>query len=297
MAGITGVIAAVLTPLDAGWQPDAAKAVAYYGQLLETGCDGLNVLGTTGEAMSLSIEQRLGLMRALSKSGLPLQRMMVGTGSASLADTATLTRAAADLGFGGALVMPPFFYRGPSDDGVLRFFEALVRRTDLAATGLYLYNFPQMSGTTFGPDLVRRIQTVAPLAGLKDSSNDLAYCADLHSRFPALNIFPSSETHLSFAKGAGLGGCISGSIALWAQTAGDLWHAPKPGESAALQRQLAAKREAVAAHPLIPAVRYLTALQQGDASWGVPIPPLQPLCEAARHSLRTPSLHEREVPL
>lgn len=285
MAGLTGVIAAVLTPLDAGLQPNTAKASAYYAQLLEDGCDGLNVLGTTGEAMSLSTEQRLTFMRSLAKRGLPLERIMVGTGSTSLADTTALTRAAVELGFGGALLLPPFFYRGAPDDGVLRFFEAVVRAVSVGPNMLYLYNFPQMSGTTFSPELVRRIQTLVPLAGLKDSSNDLAYCAELHSRLPALRIFPSSEAHLGFSKKTGFAGCISGTIALWPELVRDLWRTAHLAQSEPQLREITAKRESVAAHPLIAAVRYLTSLQQQDASWELPIPPLQPLAQDAREAL------------
>ena len=182
--------------------------------------------------------------------------------------------------------MPPFFYRGAGDDGVLRFFDELGRRTRIGPDFLHLYNFPAMSGTTFGHDLVRRIHDIVPPAGLKDSSNDLAYCAGLHIQFPHLQIFPSSETHLRFAKNAGFAGCISGTAALWVSEASDLWHTAHLASSAPQQREIAARREAVAAHPLIPAVRFLTSLQQHDTTWETPIPPLQPLGADARHTLR-----------
>ncbi len=284
--GLAGVIAAVLTPLTGALQPDLPKASAYYRWLLDNGCDGLNVLGTTGEAMSLSVRQRISLMQHLASDGVALDRMMVGTGSASLADTIALTTAALDAGFGGVLVMPPFFYRGATDDGILEFFDALARATQIGPGLLYLYNFPQMSGTTFALELVRRLHGVVPIAGLKDSSNDLPYAQSLHDAFPQLRIFPSSESHARHAKHAGLAGCISGTVALWPHVAGALWNRAEEPQTELLQIELSAMRDEVTAHPLIPAVRFLVALQQKDPSWERPLPPLQAIDDAARESLR-----------
>jgi len=201
--GLSGVIAAALTAVTPQLEPDIAKACTYYERLLARGCDGLNVLGTTGEAMSFSVEHRTRLMRGLAKHGLPLENAMVGTGSSSLADTVALTNAAIEAGFGGALVMPPFFYRDASQDAILEFFEALAKMTKIEPGRLYLYNFPRMSGTTFTVDLCVE-REILPVTGLKDSSNNLSYAEALHLAFPDLRIFPSSETHLRFAKEAGL---------------------------------------------------------------------------------------------
>src|SRR6201984_30544 len=105
-----GVIAAIATAVDPNGEPDAARSVALARFLLAHGCDGLNVLGTTGEATSFSLEQRKRVMTAYRDAGLPLDRLMVGTGAASVADAIALTRPAAELGFAGALVLAPFFY-------------------------------------------------------------------------------------------------------------------------------------------------------------------------------------------
>ncbi|MBV8149641.1 MAG: dihydrodipicolinate synthase family protein, partial [Candidatus Eremiobacteraeota bacterium] len=125
MSNLCGPIAAAITPVTADLQPDAVKARAYYRELLDEGCAGLNVMGTSGEAMSFSTSQRVAFMTALAQADLPLSRMMVGTGSASLGDAVLLTRTALELGFAGVLVMPPFFYRGVSDKGLVAFFERL----------------------------------------------------------------------------------------------------------------------------------------------------------------------------
>src|SRR2546426_7689936 len=115
---LRGVIAAIATAVDDKGEPDCARATALARFLLDNGCDGLNVLGTTGEATSYALAQRQAVMNAYRAAGLPLDRMMVGCGAAAIADAVALTRHAADLGFGGALVLPPFYYKGVPDDGL-----------------------------------------------------------------------------------------------------------------------------------------------------------------------------------
>src|SRR5262245_64500467 len=126
---LSGVIAAIATAVDDTGAPDAARSVKLARHLLDNGCDGLNVLGTTGEATSFSLDQRKAMMTAYAKAGLPMERLMVGTGAAALADALALTRHAAELGFAGALVLPPFYYKGVPDDGLFGFVSALVEGT------------------------------------------------------------------------------------------------------------------------------------------------------------------------
>src|SRR5579883_3428529 len=123
-----GVIAAIATAVDDNGEPDSARSIALARFLLDNGCNGLNVLGTTGEATSFSLEQRRRLMSAYAASGLPLARMMVGTGAA-VVDAIALSRHAAELGFAGALVLPPFYYKGVHDDGLVTYIEAIVSAT------------------------------------------------------------------------------------------------------------------------------------------------------------------------
>ncbi|MDQ6929115.1 MAG: dihydrodipicolinate synthase family protein [Candidatus Eremiobacteraeota bacterium] len=284
---LSGVIAATLTPLGPDLRIDVDKACAYYEWLLENGCNGLNVLGTTGEAMSFPVAERAALMRGLASRGLPVHRMMAGTGACALADAVHLTQVAVECGFGGVLLMPPFFFEDISDDGVLAFYDALARGARLRPSQAYLYNFPKLTGITFTPRLVGRLLDVIPIAGIKDSSNDLPYCRELHYAFADLAIFPSSEEYLRDSKASGLAGCISGTVALWPHFAGALWNRAQEPQTEPLQVEIASMRAEVVAHPLVPAVRYLTALQQKDATWEKPVPPLEPLDEAARRALQS----------
>jgi len=160
-----GVIAAIATAVDPRGEPDCARSIALARFLLANGCDGLNVLGTTGEATSFSLDQRRRVMNAYAESGLPLDRMMVGTGAAALADAIALTRHAAELGFAGALVLPPFYYKGVSDDGLVAVIEAILSATAARPIPLYLYHFPAQSGLPWHVALVRRPPAATACAG------------------------------------------------------------------------------------------------------------------------------------
>lgn len=271
---LPGVCAAVLTPFDADLQPDAAKAIAYYDSLLHSGIDSLNVLGTTGEAMSLSVEQRVAFMESIAASALPGARMMVGTGANALADAVRLTGAAFGLGFAGALVMPPSFFRGVCDEGVMQFFDRLFKGAHPPQGGILLYNYPAMSGVTFHPDLVDRLVENYPgiIGGIKDSSNNAELQREIHARHPELLVYPSSESFLTDARECGLAGCISGTVALWPQLAARVWS----GDASA-QSDLTNRRETIARVPLLPGVRYLLSRAAAEADWVRAVPPLQPL--------------------
>src|ERR1044071_2436451 len=143
---LKGVIAAVATAVDQSGAPDAARSVKPARFLLDTGCDGLNVLGTTGEATSFSLEQRKAVMTAYKQAGLPMDRLVVGTGAAATADAVALTRHAAELGFAGALVLPPFYYKGVPDDGLAAYIDTIVSATAATPIPIYLYHFPAQSG-------------------------------------------------------------------------------------------------------------------------------------------------------
>lgn len=274
---LRGVCAAVVTPLDPELRPDASAAIRYYGALLRSGCDSLNVLGTTGEAMSISVDDRLRFMEAVAGSGLPTERMMVGTGATALGDAIRLTSAAFRLGFAAALVMPPFFYRGISDDGVMHFFEHFFEGVHPPQGAVLLYNFPAMTGITFHADLVDRLAAQYPgiIGGIKDSSNDADLQREIHQRHPDMLVYPSSESYLTDARERGYAGCISGTVSLWPQLAARVW----AGDDSA-QAELTHRRETIARVPLLPGVRCVLARSTGNLDWERSLPPLSPLTSA-----------------
>ena len=161
---LSGVIAAVATPAVESGAPDLKRATKLARFLLDNGCDGLNVLGTTGEATSFSREERMSVMSAYKADALPLHRLMVGTGAAAVSDAVALTRHAAELGFAGALVLPPFYYKGVPDDGLFAYIDAIVKATASKPIPIYLYHFPAMSGLPWHVALIKRLRDAFPAA-------------------------------------------------------------------------------------------------------------------------------------
>jgi 4-hydroxy-tetrahydrodipicolinate synthase len=280
---VGGIWSAVLTPVDESLSPDAPRAIPYYRSLLERGCDGINLLGTTGEAMSWTVDQRLTFMERIASSGLPMDRAMVGTGAASLEDAVHLTHGALECRFAAALVMPPFFFRDAADEGIVAFFHRLFARTNPPKNSVLLYNFPRMSGITFHPDLVDRLLEEFPgiVAGVKDSSNDAALQVEILARHPSLAVLPGSESELLQAKRRGAMGCISGSVALWPELARATFDSGSPVQGQILMRA----RATLDGLPFIPAVRCLTASAQDDPSWERCMPPLMALTKTQRQQL------------
>ncbi len=279
-ARLRGVVAASLTPLDADLVPDAALLERHCRWLLANGCDGINLLGTTGEATSLGIAQRHRVMEAVADSGLPLSRFMVGTGTSALADAVTLTALAARLGFAGALVIPPFYFKNLGEDGVFTYIATLIERVGDPALALYLYHFPALSGVPFTLSLIERLTAAYPgtIVGLKDSSGDLSYSESVVRAFPGLDVFPSSEAVLLDARRSGYAGCISATANITAPLAGRAWAADADGADA----QVAASelRTAIARYPLVAAIRHVASGLFGDARWARILPPLEPLANA-----------------
>src|SRR5215475_4227921 len=163
---LSGVIAAIATAVDDDGAPDTRRAVALARYLLGNGCDGLNVLGTTGEATSFSLAQRKAVMSAYREAGLPMERLMVGTGAAALADAIELTRHAAALGFAGALLLPPFYYKGVPDDGLFNHVAAIVGATGERPIPFFLYLRPATTSLLWSFPTLFRLHTASAARGM-----------------------------------------------------------------------------------------------------------------------------------
>jgi 4-hydroxy-tetrahydrodipicolinate synthase len=277
---LSGVIAAIATPVEANGVPDTARAVKLARFLIDNGCDGLNVLGTTGEATSFSLDQRKAVMSAYKQAGLPLDRMMVGTGAAAVADAVALTRYAAELGFAGALVLPPFYYKGVPDDGLVAYIEAIVQASAARPIPIYLYHFPQQSGLHWHVKLVARLldQFGGRIAGLKDSSGDMTYARDAAAISRSFAVFPSTEAVLLEARGGAFAGCISATANLNADLCQAAW---SKGDQAALDRAVTI-RKLFDGKALVSGVKALLAHIHGDPALARVMPPLAPFSAADR---------------
>ena len=297
---LQGVIAAIATAVDDKGEPDCARSTALARFLLANGCDGLNVLGTTGEATSFSLEQRKRVMSAYRAAGLPLDRLMVGTGAPSVADAIALTRHAAELGFAGALVLPPFYYKGVPDDGLFAYVELIVQATAADPIPLYLYHFPAQSGLPWHVKLVARLVETfgARIVGLKDSSGDMAYAREATTVAPGFKVFPSTEAVLMEARTGAFAGCISATANLNADLCARAW---RSGDTAALDAAVAI-RKLFDGKQLVPGVKALIAHIHDDAGWSRVQPPLSAFpaqdrtaVSAAYDSLRGRNAREHET--
>jgi 4-hydroxy-tetrahydrodipicolinate synthase len=269
---LRGVIAAIATALDEEGEPDCARSVALARFLLGDGCDGLNVLGTTGEATSFSCEQRKRLMTAYREAGLPLDRLMVGTGAAAVGDAVALTRHAAELGFAGALLLPPFYYKGVPDEGLVAYIETIVAATAARPIPLYLYHFPAQAGLAWHPSLVKRLvaEFGTRIVGLKDSSGDMAYAREVAAISPRFAVFPSTEAVLMQARSGVFAGCISATANLNADLCARAW---RSGDDRALEVAVSI-RKLFDGKPLVPGVKAVIAHIHGDMAWARVKPPL-----------------------
>src|SRR5437667_1186556 len=222
---LQGVIAAIATAVDERGEPDCGRSIALARFLLANGCDGLNVLGTTGEATSFSLEQRKRVMTAYRDADLPLNAMMVGTGAASVADAVALTKHAAELGFAGALILPPFYYKGVPDDGLAAYIATIVTATSDRAIPIYLYHFPSQSGLPWHVKLIARLLEAHPgrIVGLKDSSGDMPYAREAAGVAKGFKVFPSTEACLIEARSGIFAGCISATANLNADLCQKAW--------------------------------------------------------------------------
>ncbi len=269
---LRGVIAAVATIIDGDGAPDHARSLKLARFLLDNGCDGLNVLGTTGEATSFSRDERMGLMSAYRENGLPMQRLMVGTGAAAVSDVIALTRHAASLGFAGALLLPPFYYKGVPDDGLVTYIDAIVKATADQPIPLYLYHFPAQSGLPWHVALIRRLLETHRdrIVGLKDSSGDMAYAREAAQIEAGFDVFPSTEAALLEARTGVFAGCISATANCNADLCQRAWAS---GDAEAYE-QAVTIRNLFNGRPLVSGIKTLLAHIHGDPALAAVKPPL-----------------------
>ena len=278
-----GVIAAIATAIDDKGAPDHARCLKLARDLLGNGCDGLNVLGTTGEATSFSLAERKGLMSAYRETGMPMDRLMVGTGAAAVADAVALTRHAAELSFAGALIVPPFYYKGVPDDGLVAYVAEIVKATADKPIPIYLYHFPAMTMLPWHVKLIRSLLDAfgGRIAGLKDSSGDMPFAREAAKIAPGFDVFPSNEACLIEARGGGFAGCISATANCNSDLCGKAWN---NGDAAALDAAVAI-RKLFDGKPLVSGVKALLAHIHGDPALARVKPPLAPFSPADRAAI------------
>lgn len=283
-----GVNTAALTPMRADLSVDLDRMAAHCRWLLGNGCNGLAILGTTGEANSLGIAERIAVMEGLVERGIPARHLLPGTGTTAIPDTVKLTRKAAELGCPGVLVLPPFFYKNPSDDGLFAYFSEVIQRSSGAAK-IFLYHFPAQSAVPFGLELVARLLKAYPgtVKGIKDSSGDFANTRAYADHFAkdGFEVYCGDDGALLNLLRAGGAGCITAASNVGSAVNARVyanWNTPAGAEAQAL---LAAIRKAVTSAPLIPGLKALVARHTADAGWTNIRPPHTKLSAEAANRL------------
>ena len=288
-----GVYAAALTPLSSDYTADLEaipKLMAFYA---ERGCHGALLLGTTGEGPSFSPKERL----AIFKTGLAVRekhpdfRLFAGTGTPSMDETASITRGVFDLGYNGVVVLPPYYFRDASEEGLFNWFSWVIQKA-VPADGAFLgYHFPGASGVPLTLDLLSRLKDAFPrqFVGIKDSSGDPQHAVQLGQRFGnALTVLTGNDSLFSLALENQASGCIAAMANLCSPGLRTLWDAYQRGEkSLQLQRQLDARRTVLAKfQPYAPTLKAMIAQLHGFPHWPVR-PPLMPLSPQRAHEALT----------
>ena len=283
----SGVLTPVITPFNEDLSPDAERFIQQCRWMLSQNV-GLSVFGTNSEANSLTVEEKLDLLDRLIDAGIDPVKLMPGTGCCALGDSVKMTAHAVKAGCGGVLMLPPFYYKGVSDDGLYRCFAEVIERVSSSNLRIYLYHIPPVSQVGLSLDLIERLVGAYPetVVGVKDSSGDWDNTEGMIKRgWDDFRVLAGSETFLLQNMRAGGAGCISATANVNPAAIANLhenWQAPDADDKQAALDDI---RGVFQAFPMIPALKAASAHYSGDASWEAVRPPLMALSDAQKAEL------------
>src|SRR6059036_729905 len=278
---IRGVLAPVVTPFKDDFSPDRKRFIAHCKWLLSQNC-GLAVFGTNSEANSLSLEERLNLLDELVAAGVDPARMMPGTGCCSIMETVKLTAQAVGNGCAGVLMLPPFYYKDVSEEGLYRYFSEVVQRIGDARLRIYLYHIPPVAIVGITARLVERLLKSYPnaIAGMKDSSGDWKNTKTFLDAFAkdGFDVFVGSESFLLANMRNGGVGTISATANVNPAAIHKLYRQWNTADDADQQQsQLNVVREVFSSRKfpsMIAALKQAIAIYGNDPEWSRVRPPL-----------------------
>ena len=273
---LSGVLCPVITPFDANLDPDADRLIRQCRWLLTQNV-GLAVFGTNSEANSLSVGEKVELLDRLVDAGVDTARMMPGTGCCALTDTVELTAHATKLGCAGTLMLPPFYYKDVSDDGIYASISETINRVGDGSLRVYLYHIPPIAQVGFSVDLIDRLVRDFPntIVGIKDSSGDWDNTrAMLDRQWDDFRVFVGSESFLLANMRNGGAGCISATANINPAAIDRLYQTWQADDADAQQAAVNDIRGTAMAYPMIPALKATVAEFSGDDQWRAVRPPL-----------------------
>lgn len=279
---IEGVYCAVATPITAEGKPDSALLATHCLALLDEGCHGLAVLGATGEGTSFPIVQRIGIVETAAQT-VGADKVITGIGMTSVGDTIEMIRQVIAMGVGMVMMLPPYFYKGVSVEGLYRYYATVIEGVGDGRLRLILYHYPQVSQVPLPQRLVAMLIEAFPgaIAGIKDCSGDLRNMEMLTRTFPSLSILSGTASEMLPLLTVGGTGCIAGTANLCAtdlRLVWDHWDNPTLAQRVdAAQARILAWRKLAASFMPVPTVKAMVARRRGNAAWLTPLPPLDPL--------------------
>lgn len=282
-----GVFCAALTPFNQDLSVDTARFVAHCHALLAEGCDGIALLGTTGEANSLSLDERKALLEATLAAGIAPEKLMPGTGVAALPETIALTRHALANGVTTVVMLPPFYYKGVSSEGLVAAYSQVVEAVGDDRLKVVLYHIPQMSGVPIPHNVIERLRTLYPsvFVAIKDSSGDRANMEAMLERFPGLSVLIGADPLMLPLLAKGAAGCITATSNLVGRDLAFIFrHHADPSRAAdvaAAQERVVKARNAASIHPQMASLKAALAARPAGEGWSRLRPPLMPLMRDA----------------
>ena len=288
---IEGVLAPVITPFRKDYAPDAPRFVRHCRWLLKSGCAGLAVFGTNSEANSMSVAEKRSLLEALVAGGVPASALMPGTGHCALSDSIEMTRAAVELGCAGVLMLPPFYYKGVSDEGLYRNFAEVIERVGDERLQLYLYHIPPVAQVAITLQLIEKLLSkyAGIVAGAKDSSGEWSNTKAMLEAFAkeGFDVFAGSEVFLLENMRHGGKGCITATGNINPGPIANVSRNWRSADAERLQGGISATRKIVQKQPMIPALKAALAHYGNDPQWKTCRPPLVELTAQQEETLIT----------
>ena len=288
---IEGVLAPVITPFRRDYAPDAPRFVRHCRWLLKSGCAGLAVFGTNSEANSMSVAEKRSLLEALVAGGVPASALMPGTGHCALSDSIEMTRAAVELGCAGVLMLPPFYYKGVSDEGLYRNFAEVIERVGDERLQLYLYHIPPVAQVAITLQLIEKLLSkyAGIVAGAKDSSGEWSNTKAMLEAFAkeGFDVFAGSEVFLLENMRHGGKGCITATGNINPGPIANVYRNWRSADAERLQGGISATRKIVQKQPMIPALKAALAHYGNDPQWKTCRPPLVELTAQQEETLIT----------
>ena len=285
---LKGVLSPVVTPFRADYAPDAERLIRHCRWLLRNNV-GLAIFGTNSEGNSLSVEERMELLDRLIEAGIDPNRLLPGTGGCALSDSVRLSAHAVKRGCAGVLMLPPFYYKGVSDEGLYRNFAEVIEQIGDACTRIYLYHIPPVSQVPITIALIERLLKAYPrnVAGIKDSSGDWNNTRAMLSAFAGTDfaIFAGSEPFLLATMRDGGAGCISATANVNPGPIYKLFASWQAADADAQQAALDVVRRTFQKYPMIPALKQAIAHWSGEPGWAKLRPPLVELTGEQSKSL------------